>query len=277
MIQSAQHVYQFHLGRAKYLRIRFLAWLFLGGLLACAMLAVVVGILLWMTYVHSFTLYLKWQDALVALVWFIAFTACGGIALIVRFLYALRAGYTQGMLTLVGDTSLTVRDLSSENLKSIFWIMNSAFWCFLVLLVGLVPAMLIGWTLRLTNPLLMVLTTGIAGVLGLVGLIGSVIAASFIIVGCIGGISLGRKLGSSHSYQLNGQAVIRIDSFVLTIMYPGRPESMIDLNLLTPSDQRQLLSLLHKRWMDAEQVWNPSLGEEIIMALTSNGLQAALV
>ncbi len=277
MIQSAQSAYHFHLGRAKYLRIRLLAWLLLVGLIVCATLAVSAGILLWMTYVHSFTFYLKWQDILIALAWFIAFTACGGSALIVRFLYVLHAGYTQDMVMLVDDALLTVRDLSPENLKSIFWLMNSALWCFLVVLVGVVPAMLIGWTVHLANPLLMVLTTAIAGVLGLAGLIGSVIAASFIIIGCIGGISLGRKLGSSHTYQLSGQAVIRIDSFVLTIMYPGRPESMVDLDLLTPSDQRQLLSLLHKSWMAAEQVWNPALGEEIVVALASNGLHAALV
>jgi hypothetical protein len=175
-----------------------------------------------------------------------------------------------------GKSTVTVRDLSPENLKSIIWILNSAFWCFGSALIGLVPAILVGWTLQITNPVLMVFTTGLAILLSLAGLVVSIISVVFLLISCVGGISFCRKLGSSHTYQLNGQATIRIDNFVLTISYPGHPESMVDLNLLSTEDQCQLLSLLHKRWIDAEQVWNPALGEEIEQALADAEQQVAL-
>ncbi len=267
MIRSATDTYCFNLERTQYMRIRSYAWLFLAGLLVCGLIGVLAGILLWKTYTHTFTPYLKWQDALVSLSWFIAFIALGGSMLVIRFLHALYAGHTEGMLTFIGKDTIVVRDLSAENLKSIFWLMNSAFWCFVTALIGLVPAILIGWTLKLSNPFLMFSTTSIAIILSVAGVIISIAAASVVVIGFVGGISFGRKLGSSNTYQLNGQATIRIDNFVLTIIYPGNPESMVDLNLLTIDDQRQLLSLLHKRWVAAEQVWNPTLGEEIAQAL----------
>jgi hypothetical protein len=277
MIQSATDTYCFNLERSQYMRIRSYAWLCLVGLLVCGFIGVLAGILLWKTYTHTFTPYLKWQDALVSLSWFIPFVALGGSVLIIRFLHALYAGYTEGMVTFIGKDTILVRDLSAENLKSIFWLMNSAFWCFVTALVGLVPAILIGWTLKLANPFLLFSTTGIAIILSIAGVIISIAAASVVVIGFVGGISFGRKLGSSNTYQLNGQATIRIDNFVLTIIYPGNPESMVDLNLLTIDDQRQLLSLLHKRWVAAEQAWNPTLGEEIAQALTGAQKRIAFI
>ncbi len=237
MIQSAIDTYCFDLERVQYMRIRSYAWLFLAALLVCGLIGALSGILLWKTYTHTFTPYLKWQDALVSLSWFITFVSLGGSMLIIRFLHALYAGHTEGMVTFKGKDTIVVRDLSAENLKSIFWLMNSAFWCFVTTLIGLVPAILIGWTLKLSNPLLMFTTTGIAIILSIAGLIISIAAASVVVIGFVGGVSFGRKLGSSNTYQLNGQATIRIDNFVLTIIYPGNPESMVDLNLLTTDDQ----------------------------------------
>ena len=267
MIQSAVDTYCFHLGHSPYVRICIRAWLLFCSFLSIAVLALALSHILWISYSHTFTLYLKWQDALVALMCFVAFLLVSGSILILRFLYALHKGYHKGMLTLVGNSSLAVRDLSPENLASIFWMIHSVFWCFVAALVGLLPEVLIGWTLHLSNPALMVLATGVALVLSLAGLVVSVVSIVFIVIGCIGAISFCRKLGSLYTYKLSNQAILRIDNFVLTIIYPGAPESMIDLNLLDRDDQRQLLSLLRKRWMDTQYIWNPELGEEIEVAL----------
>jgi len=258
-VQLAQDTYRFDLGCAQYLRIRAMGGLFFCVLIGCACVAIAVGILLWKSYPHDFTLYLKWQDALLGLSWFIAFIALEGAVLVVRFLHALHAGYTQGMVTLVEESAITVRDLSAENLKNIFWIMNSKFWCFVAVLVGLLPLMLIGWTLHLSNIVLAIFTTSIAIVLSLGGLVVSITATSFILIGCVGLVSFCRKLASSHTYQLDEHATIRIDNFALAITYPGATESVVDLNLLAADDQHQLLLLLRKRWIDTEQVWSSSL------------------
>ena len=262
-VQLSQDMYQFNLGHRQYLRIRTLGGLCLCGQFICACFSIAVGTLLWKTYPHDFTPYLKWQDALLGFSWFMAFIALEGGILVVRFLHALHAGYTRSMVTLVGGSAITVRDLSPENLKHIFWIMNSKFWCFVAVLVGLLPAMLLGWTLHLSNIVLSVFTTSIVIVLSLTGLIASIIATSFIVIGCIGLISFCRKLGSSYTYQLDKQATIRIDNYALTITYPGAAESVIDLNLLAFDDQQQLLSLLHKRWSDTGQAGSPSLDDSL--------------
>jgi hypothetical protein len=244
VMQLSQDTYRFDLGRVQYLHIRTMGLLFFCTLIISACIGIAVGILLWKSYPHGFTPYLKWQDALFSLSWFIAFICLGGAVMVVRFLHALRAGYTQGMVTLVGNSAITVRDLSAENLKNIFWIMNSAFWCFVTVLVGLLPVMLIGWTLHLSNVILAVLTTSIAILLSLAGFIVSLIAASFIVIGCIGLVSFCRKLGSSHTYQLDHQATIRMDYLTLTITYPSTAESVIDLNLLAAADQQQLQAIV---------------------------------
>jgi len=267
MIQPVRDTYRFNLARLQYIRIRNLGWLFFLGLVVCTVACVMCGVWIWTTYAHDFTFYLKWQDALVALSWFVAFIALGGAVLVMCFLHALRQGYTAGMVTFEGTNTLIVRDLSPENMKSIFWLMNGAFWSFVATLIGLVPAILVGWTLHITDPVLMIVTTGIAVLLSIAGLVLSIGATVVNIVGIFGGVTLGQRLGENRSYKLNGQISMRIDDFILTVSYPGHPESMVDLNLLTAEDQKKLLGLLHKRWIDAEQVWNPMLGEEIAYAL----------
>ncbi len=276
MAKIVGDTYCFGLEQAQYKRIRALGRLFLAALLVCMAVSIVLGIALWRTYSHQFTPYLKWQDALVSLSWFVSFIMVWGSFLVMRFLYALHEGYIKGMLTFAYDRDgegakngsiVTVRDLSAENMKSILWMMNSSFWCFVAVLIGLVPAIVVGWTLHMAHPLLAFVLTALAIVLFLAGLAVSVVGAVFIVIGLIGSISFGRKLGSSHSYHLNVQATIRIDNFVLAFIYPGEVESMVDLNLLSSDDRHLLLSLLHKRWLDTEQAWNPDLGEEIAQAL----------
>ena len=268
IVQLAQDTYRFDLGRAQYVRIRIIGLLFFCVLIVSACLGIAAGILLWGSYSHNFTPYLKWQDALLSLSWFIAFISLGGAVMVVRFLHALHAGYTQGMVTLVKNSAITVRDLSAENLKNIFWIMNSAFWCFVAVLVGLLPVMLIGWTLHLSNLTLAILTTSIAVLLSLAGLVVSIIAASFIIVGCIGLVSFCRKLGSSHTYQLDHQATIRMDNLTLAITYPSMAESVVDMNLFAADDRQQLVSLLRKRWIDTEQIWSSDLDSSHTQSLS---------
>lgn len=266
IIQPTQDTQHFNLAFAQYKRISTLGSLFVLVLLMLASGSITLGIFLWGTYAHNFTFYLKWQDALLLLSWFIALVALGGIILALRFLYALRKGYTQGMITLVGHT-ICARDLSPENLKSILWVMNTAFWCFTVALIGLSPSILVGWTLHLPSPLLMVIATGIALLLSLLGLIISIVTLSVIVLGTIGCLSFCRQLGSLHTYELNGQTKLGIDNFVLTIIQSNRPEAMLDLRLLSVEDRSHLLSSLRKCWIDAEQKWSPEFGAELARAM----------
>jgi len=185
----------------------------------------------------------------------------------VRFLYAVHCGYRRGMVTLAASNALTVCDLSPLNLASIFWMMHSSFWCFFAALIGLSPAILVGWTLHLADPVWSLVATTVAVLLSVAGLVVSVVAVVFILIGCVGAISFTRKLGAPQPYQLSHQTVLRIDNFELTIIHPGTSETMVDLSLLTKDDQQTLLTLLHDRWIKAEQAWNPTLGEEIAVAL----------
>ncbi len=276
MIQLVVDTDQFHLGRLPYRRISLFGLLLFSIFLATALFALVLSVLFWTKYSHDFTLYIKWQDVLVILLGGIAFIASGGSILVLRFLCAIRAGYVTGMLTFMGETSLMVRDLSSENLASIFWMMNSAFWCFAVVLVGLLPLVLIGWTWSLPYPVLAVVATAVVGMLGIAGLVVSVVAAFFLIIGCIGAITFCRKLGSLQKYELSNHAIVCIDNFVLTIIYPGMPEAMVDLDLLDAKDRHRLLFLLQQRWMDAQRVWNPCLDEEIEAALEEGEIHPVL-
>jgi hypothetical protein len=265
MVQPETHL--FRLGRIAYQRTRLWGWLLCGGLLLIALCASLAGFWLWPTYVHIFTPYLKWQDMLVALCWYTALLAFGGSILVGRFLYALHMGYRREMVTLIDDSAFRVRDLSHENLLSIFWLVGTVFLCCLATQIGLIPEMLLGWTLHLPHPALVVLGTGVAILLGLAGLVVSAIAGSFVVIGLVGSISFCRNLGAPHTYQLSSQTRIMIDGFVLTIIYPDKPESMLDLNLLDADDQKRLLHLLHDRWLEADRPWNPALGEEIAQAL----------
>ncbi|HEU5231083.1 MAG TPA: hypothetical protein VFU49_24895 [Ktedonobacteraceae bacterium] len=277
MLQSVKDTYRFHLGRSSYRSINVRGWLVLGAFLLCAIAALALSKQLWTSYNHQFTFYLKWQDALEFLLWFVSFLTLSGCIFVARFLVALRSGYRKGMIVLVGQDALIVRDLVAENLTSIFWMMHSAFWCAVVVLVGMLPEMLIGWTLHLSNIMLALLATTIAIVLSLAGLVISGIAGTFIVIGCIGAVSFCRKLGAAQHYKLSNHIALRIDSSVLTIIYPGTPESMIDLRLLDEDDRHQLLALLREYWIDAQQVWNPTLGKEIEMALTGKGAKEKIV
>src|SRR5205807_5112886 len=134
MIQSATNTYLFRLGRTSYVRTNILASLLLSGFLLCAVVSAVLGTRLFPTYSHTFAPYLKWQDALLVLCCYITFISLGGCVLIVRFLYALRAGYTKEMLML-SDSALTVCDLSPENLASIFWLVSTALSCGIAVLI----------------------------------------------------------------------------------------------------------------------------------------------
>src|SRR5437588_12559438 len=124
MLQPATDTTIFYLKRASYVRIRLLGWLLIAGSACCALLCIVLGARLLPTYEHTFTLYLKWQDALVASLWYIALIALGGCVLVVRFLYALRSGYRKGMLILKQETFIG-RDLSPKNLASIYWAVHA--------------------------------------------------------------------------------------------------------------------------------------------------------
>src|SRR5258706_12478859 len=158
MIQSAADTYIYRLKRASYKRIRGIAWLLIGLSFACALLCIVGGIQLLPTYTHTFTPYLKWQDALLATLWCSAVLALGSCLLVLRFLYALRAGYRNYMVILK-ESTFTGRDLSPKNLSSIYWAISTGFGCFVAALVGLGPSILIGWTLHLPHPLLVVVGT----------------------------------------------------------------------------------------------------------------------
>src|SRR6266566_6511701 len=267
MTQTPANDYVFYLSRTSYKRTRLLAWLLILGSLAIAFASAILAVRLWPTYIHTFTPYLKWQDALLVTLWYISLILLGGSVMVVRFLSALRAGFHRGMFILKGDSSLTVRDLSPKNLSSIYWAVGTALSCFIAALVGLVPEILIGWTLHLPNPALVVLCTAAAIALSLAGLAVTLVAASFVLIGWIGCVSFCRKMGAPQTYQLSSQTTLRIDGFVLTIMHPDQQESLFDLNLLDAEDQRHLLFLLRERWLDAERPWNPRLGEEIKAAL----------
>ncbi len=266
MIRSAAGAYLFRLGRAAYFRTTLKGVLLFGGFVLCAAVCLVLGMRLFASYNHAFTPYLKWQDMLVALLWFMTFISLCGCILTARFLYTLWIGRHKEMLV-VNDTALVVRDLSHENLNSIFWLEGSVLACFMTAEISLIPEMLIGWTLHIPQIVLAVLATGLAILLSLAALAITLIAVSFIFIGLVGSISFCRNLGAPHTYWLTSQAALSIDNFVLTILYPDTPEAMIDLNMLDAEDQRHLLWILRERWTGAEQPWNPQLGEEIEAAL----------
>jgi hypothetical protein len=267
MLQSIKKRYQFDLARQAYRRTSGLAWLMCAAFFLCMLLFGVGSLLLWPTYTHDFTLYLKWQDALLASGWCVVLVSLGGCVLVLRFLHALRQGYKGGMLALEDGNKLSGRDLSPKNFTSIFWAVATTFSCFIVMLIGLAPAVLIGWTLHLPNLVLMVFATIAAFLLSVAGLALSLPFGAFFVIGLVGGVSFCRKMGACQTYTLNNQTIVRIDGSVLAILHPERPESLFDLQLLTPVDQKQLLTLLRERWVEAEHPWNPTLGAEIEEAL----------
>jgi hypothetical protein len=266
MVQELMGTHLFRLGRFPYIRTTVKGWLLFGGFLLCAIASAMLGTHLFASYPHSVTPFLKWQDALLALLWFIFFLSLLGCVLVLRFLYALRTGYEKSMLE-VHDAALIVRDLSQGNLSSVFWLVGTVLSCFSAIEVGLIPEMLIGWTLHLPALSLAILGTILAVLLSIAGLAIVLPAAAFVIIGLIGSVSFFRNLGLPRLYRLTNQTVLSIDGFVLTITYPDTPESMLDLNMLNVGDQRKFLYILRERWNEAQQLWNPQFGEEIEQAL----------
>ncbi len=267
MIDATGGTASFHLDHAHYARIRLLAWLLICASFAIAVVTAILGARLWPAYTHEFTLYLKWQDALLATLWYCSFILVWSSVLVARFLFALRAGYRQGMFIVSGSQSITVRDLSPKNLISIYWLIGTALSCFFAALVGLFPEILIGWTVHLPHPALVFLGTTAAILLSLAGLAVTLVCASFIVIGFTGSFSFSRKMGAPHTYELTSQTILRIDGLELSVIYPDKPESLFDLTLLDADDQPRLLNLLRQRWLDAARPWNPLLGNEIEAAL----------
>ena len=265
--ENMENVHRFHLAHPAYRLIGLQGCLVGTAFLLCALLGLVGGFLLLPTYSHEFSWSQKWQDALVGSCWCVALVSSGGCMLVLRFLYALHSGYSRGMIILEGQDKLAGRDLSSKNFASIFWAVTTPFACFVVMLIGLVPTVLIGWTLHFSNPVLVFFSTILAILLSLGGLALSLPFGAFFLIGLVGGISFCRNLGISQTYVLNNHTTLRIDGFVLAIIHPDKPESLFDLQLLAPKDQFQLLTLLRERWTEAEGPWNPALGDEIEAAL----------
>jgi len=263
MLDMLTNDYVFYLSYASYKRTRLLAWILVLASFTIAIACVVLSVRLWSSYTHVFTPYLKWQDALLATLCYISLILIGGSAMVVRFYYALRAGLYQGMFIQKGGSTLVVRDLSSKNLSGLYWAIGTTLSCFIVALVGLIPEILIGWTIHLPHPMLVVICTGVAILLSLAGLVVTLVATSFIFIGWIGCFSFCRKMGAPQTYQLDRQTTMRLDGFVLSITHPHQQEAVFDLNLLDLKDQHLLFSLFYKCWLDAECAWNPGLGEEM--------------
>ena len=101
MIQSTSIFYQ---DRVAYRRTRHLGWLMGGAFLLCTLITFFLGLHVWGTYTHVFTFYLKWQDALVALLWFVTFLTLRGSVLVLRFQYAVHVGYIKGVFSLIDTT-----------------------------------------------------------------------------------------------------------------------------------------------------------------------------
>ncbi|GAC1355691.1 MAG: hypothetical protein NVSMB38_36300 [Ktedonobacteraceae bacterium] len=262
MIQAISNTYTLYQARAAYVRTRRLGWLMCGAFLLSALVSLMLSFKLWGTYTHVFTFYLKWQDALTALFCFIAFLTLCGSVLVMRFLHAVRIGYVKGVFSLVDNTHIIVRDLSSKNLGSIFWMLNASFWCFVTALIGLVPVILIGWTPHLTPVPFAVVATVLATLLSLAGLVLSAAFGSFIVIGCFGIVSFWQKLGLVHTYKLDTHTIVRCDDNILTVIYPDMPESMLDLNVLEAADRQLLFTFLRERWLASERLWTLASGDD---------------
>jgi len=271
--------------------MRLLASLLITASLLGAALCIGLGILFWPTYIHRFTPYLKWQDALLATLWYGAFILLAASVIVTRFLLALRSGRRHGMLILHVDrpdpvhplhpahSTLTVRDLSPKNFSSVYGLLRAAFACFLAALLGLAPDILIGWTLHLPHPALIVLASALSLILSLAGLVLTLVSASFIIIGIIGSVSFIRKLGAPHTYQLSNQTTLRIDGLhspILTVSCPRLPETLFDLNLLHIQDQQRLLQLLRAHRLDAHLL-PPNLFDQDIDAALQQSFQHSAV
>lgn len=272
MIQTQQRATILYPAQSAYQRNRLLAIVLIAASLIGAVCFAALGILFWPAYTHPFTPYLKWQDALLAILWYLSFLFIISAIVITRFLIALRISQRRGILILQHSGALTLRDVSPKNFASIYSMLTASLTCFLATLVGLSPNILIGWTLHLASPALLIFTTALAITLSLLGLTVTLVSVTFVVISIIGAITLTRNIGAPHTYQLTKQTALRIDSLpspVLTVTYPDRPETLFDLNLLHLRDQQRLLHLLQQHWLDARsrQPWSPLLGQQIETAL----------
>jgi hypothetical protein len=187
---------------------------------------------------------------------------------LVRFHQRIRQGSRQGILILHPQGTLTVRDLSPKNFHAVSSMIVTSVACFLAILIGLSPFILIGWTLHLGRPIFVVITTAAAIAISVAGVILSLICATFIIIGLFGARALARSLGALHTYQLSPLTTLRIDNATLTITCPNQPETLFDLNLLHPHDQRHLLHLFQQRTRQGSAVYLPtSLDQHLEAAL----------
>ncbi len=253
----------FYLSYTSYKRTRLLAWMLVLVSLTIAIAFAILSVKLWSSYTHIFTPYLKWQDALLATLCFVSFILIVASAMVMRFYYAVRTGFYEGTFIQKGSSTLIVRDLSSKNLASIYWAIGSTLSCFSAALIGLIPEILIGWTIHMPNLLLVVICTGIALLLSLVGFVVTLIAASFMFIGLMGCFSFGRNVGAPQTYQLDRRTTLRLDDLVLSITHPHQQEVVFDLNLLDLKDQYRLCTLLYKYCLDTECSWNSDLGDVI--------------
>jgi len=253
----------FCLSSASFRRTRLLSWLLVLASLSLAFACIVLSVRLWPTYTHVFTPYLKWQDALMATLCYLSLILIGASVIIMRFYYAVRIGFYQGMIIQKGSSNLVVRDLSSKNLVSIYRAIGTILSCFIAALVGLVPVILLGWTIHLPHPALVVLCTSGAILLSLAGLVVTLVATAFIFIGWMGCISFCRSLGAPQTYRLDRKTTMRLDDMVLSISYPHQEEAVLDLHLLEPEDQYHLLSLLYTYYLRTDYSWYSDTGDEI--------------
>lgn len=251
---AEQETQIFRLERKAYKRTLRQGWRWCAGYLGGTALALAGGSLMLPTYTHLWTPYLKWQDALVALLCFIALLGLAGATFVARFLYALHAGHTTGILHIHGKRAIAVRDLSHENFISIFWMMHAAFWCFMLVLLGLSPEILLRWTLHLANPMLAFFTTVLAVLLSLAGLVLSAVFGIFILIGSVGLFTTCRKLGALHTYSLDNRITLRLDGSNLTVIYPDKPEAMLDLNALAAAERQRLFALLQACGVEVQYI-----------------------
>lgn len=278
MAEFVDDVAQFNLAPSAYRRVCLQSLALAGLYLLCAALGLSGGLLLYPTYMHGFTWYLKWQDALVASCFCFALLSLGGLLLTGRFLFALYRGYTRGMIIMDGADRLTGRDLSPKNFASIFWALAPTFTCFVLMLIALCPTFLLALTPYFANPVLVFFSTIVALLLSLCGVAASIPCGIFFVIGLVGAFSLCRNLGASQEYTLHSQTILRLDGFVLAVLHPEKAEALFDLQLLSARDQQLLLTLLHKRWTSAsEPLWNPTLGQEIEAALKEAGSETLAV
>ena len=273
MVATMTRTQTFYPRALSYNRTRLLGVGMCAVLLLCSALALLLGIHMWGTYTHVFKPYLKWQDALTYSLWFFSFLCLGGTALVARFLVAAAQGYRNGTYS-IHEEKLVVCDTSHGNLGSIFWVLNAAFWCFIAVLVGLVPVILIGWTIHLSPLLLAIVATGLALLLSLAGLVVSAIGGSFICIGIVGLVPFSKKMGAPHVYKMDGKLTVRVDGHVLTAIYPDTPETMLDLNSFEPHEQHLLLTRLYEQWQRSNQLWMLEWDEQSVMVSVAESQKA---